>query len=181
MTYILGVDPGVVSGYALLSPAGKPIAWGQTGTGSRRGAPVDITAALSECRAVMRPVSAFDVVLAVEGQFVPSKAGQGQSDRHKAVAILKTSQSAGMWIGIAGAKGAALFDPDGIQPSVWRAAVWGGRWTTAQAKRHAVEMAAHTWGIRVLRTHHHTAEAMWIASYAWGELRAKARQEGIGW
>jgi hypothetical protein len=66
-----------------------------------------------------------------------------------------------------------------VQPQIWRAAVWGGRWRTEQAKRHALVMAERCWGIRILKTHHHTAEAIWIGLYALGELRAREQQQGL--
>lgn len=168
--YILGVDPGYISGWALVDPTGKPLAWGQTGTRSRRTTGHDVYHVMyEECQ--QRPL-----VLAVEGQFLKDAAGRGGADRAKALGTLKTARMRGMWECMAEQDDVELFAEDGVQANVWRSATWGGRWTHEQAKVHAVEMALHTWGIRILKTHHHTAEALWIASYAHGELAAQRRQ-----
>ena len=65
-------------------------------------------------------------------------------------------------------------DQPDIHPATWRAGVWGGRWTNEQAKKHAVEMATAVHGVRVPQSHHHTAEAMWIAAYAQTMLKQAA-------
>ncbi len=173
MTYVLGVDPGHVSGWALLDPSGKPIEWGQTGKPGQRTTGNDIAGVVYD-QCTPRPL-----VLAIEGQFVLAGGGKGERFHGQTLSTLKTARIRGMWEAIVESdQDTSLFSEDGIQPATWRSAVWGGRWTSAQAKHHSVEMAAHTWGIRMLKTHHHTAEAIWIARYAWGEMRQ--RKLGVG-
>lgn len=173
--YVLGVDPGHVSGWCLFGgPKGVPLDWGQTGAKGRRTTGVDVWAVLTEkCRD--RPLC-----VAVEGQFVLDGGGKGGWNHGKTLSTLKTAHIAGVWEGVSEALGASLYAEGGIQPTSWRSAVWGGRWSTEQAKAHAVKMALHTWGIRILKTHHHTAEALWIASYAHGELAAQQRHVSLG-
>lgn len=166
MTYVLGVDPGVTSGWCLFGD-GKPIEWGQTGKPKHRTTGANVYGVVNQILGGIRQPT----IVAIEGQFLPDAAGKGQRHRMQAVSTLITSRMAGIWMGVCQAHGLEVFNADGIAPVTWRSAVWGGRWTTEQAKRHSVEMAASAWGIRVLKSHHHTAEAMWIASYAWTELQ----------
>lgn len=167
--YSLGVDPGTISGWGLVDPAGQPVARGQTGTRNHGTTVEDIRAVIEE-HCAHRPLC-----VAVEGQFLRNAAGRGGADRAKAISTLATARIAGWWEGAAVALGATLFCDGGISPNTWRAAVWGGRWTSEQAKVHAVRMAAFAWDIQILKTHHHTAEALWIASYAHGELVASTQ------
>ena len=166
--YVLGVDPGVVSGWCLFGD-GKPLQWGQTGKPGTRTTGADVADALKLCRSI----TDAPLMLAIEGQFIPNTAGKGGAERHMANSALVTARMAGIWIGVCQAQGLKTFNADGIAPTTWRSKAWGGRYTSEQAKRHSVEMAASAWGIRVLKTHHHTAEAMWIASYAWTELKGR--------
>ena len=122
-------------------------------------------------------------MLAIEGQFIPPAAGKKGKDRMKAVATIKTARQAGIWIGMAQRYGLPLYLHKGepaIPPVTWRAAVWGGRYTEAEAKEHAVAVTARVWGVRILKTHHHTAEALWIAKYGQLELEILHRQTGLG-
>lgn len=172
MTYVLGVDPGVISGWGLLGTDGRPITWGQTGKPGRRTTGVDVERVLQECFAECDPA---DLVLAVEGQFVLAGGGKGGASHGQTLSTLVTARIRGMWEGAAEAAGLELFAEDGIQPTTWRSAVWGGRWTTEAAKRNAVEMAAHVWGIRLKKGHHHVGEGLWIAKYASDVLRMRER------
>jgi len=173
MTYVLGVDPGVTSGWCLFGD-GKPLEWGQTGKPGQRTTGKDVDGVLNAIVDNLSRTNLYELVtLAIEGQFIPDAAGKGDRQRHMANSALVTARMAGIWIGICQAHGLEVLNMDGIAPVAWRSAVWGGRWTTEQAKRHSVEMAASVWGVRILKTHHHTAEAMWIASYAWTELQGR--------
>lgn len=188
MKYVLGVDPGVISGWAFVGSNG-PILWGQCGKKGAGCTGADVRIVLNECHTER-------FVLAIEGQFLPDESGksivkgrgkESAKDRHKAVSSLKTALYAGMWIGICQEHGIDVFkheDKRGrreltIPPVTWRSKVWGGRWTNEQAKKHAVEMANAVWNITVLKTHHHEAEAMWIAEYALRELRQKQLQAAM--
>jgi hypothetical protein len=166
MTYILGVDPGVVSGWCLFGD-GKPLLWGQTGKPGRHTTGEDVWDVFAQIETLDDGCHQAGITLAIEGQYLPDAAGKGQKHRMQAVSTLTLCQMAGIWMGISQVHGAEMLSGGPIAPVTWRSAVWGGRWTTEQAKRHAVEMAAATWGIRILKSHHHEAEAMWIASYAW--------------
>jgi hypothetical protein len=187
MTFVLGVDPGVVSGWALVGERpGKPLLWGQAGCVYQRNRQrvverctgTEVEMVLRRCYEEIGDEGALSV--AVEGQFIPPAAGKGGEQRSHAVSSLLTARHAGIWIGVAQAHGLDVFehqDEPAIPPNVWRAAVWGGRWRTEQAKRHAVELTRLSWGIDIPRTQHHTAEAIWIGLYAIGELRARAMQQ----
>lgn len=160
--WVLGVDPGNPSGWALLSPLGILVKWGALGGPRKHVDGEGVAECLQECERLttgnLRPL------LAIEGQFVLDGGGKGEKNHCKSLSTLKTAKVAGIWIGVAQFLGWQVMDD--IQPSTWRSAVWGGRWTTEQAKRHAVEMCLLAWGVRILSTHHHTAEAAWIAEYA---------------
>lgn len=182
MTYVLGVDPGVISGWALVGgrPA-RPIVWGQVGARGRRMTGAEVHDVLQQCGAEI-PADQWPPVLAIEGQFIPPDGGAGGRHRAHAASSLLTARCAGVWIGLAERYGLPAYQHKGepaIPPQTWRAGVWGGRWTTEAAKRHAVELAAQLWGIRILKTHHHTAEAAWIGLYALEELRAQASQQQL--
>lgn len=180
MIYVAGVDPGVTSGWALachLRPKLRIVDHGQLGKRFRPHGR-DIRGVLEGCLDRARSTGGT-LQLACEGQFIPDKAGKGQEKRAQAVDILKTAIVAGQWIGIAQSLGIEVFESKGeptIQFDVWRKAVWGhARWRTEQAKRHAVEMLAYTYGVRLPIGQHHTAEAAWIAAYAATELDHRAR------
>lgn len=179
--FVLGVDPAAISGYALLDPSGTPIMWGQCGKKGRKNRCTgrDIQDVLIE---VMQYTPLIMVTLAVEGQFLKDSAGRKGKDRAKAVSTLITARHAGMWIGLCQASGMRVYHHKGepaIDSQVWRAAVWGGRWTTAQAKVYAVKMANHTWGCEILKSHDHEAEAIWIGKYVSDILRIEDRQKKL--
>jgi Holliday junction resolvasome RuvABC endonuclease subunit len=173
---ILGVDPGVVSGWALIggNPP-RPLDWGHAGKAGKkgyRGTGQHVKDVLERCGELC--VGVWPPMLAIEGQFVANKAQKGGKDRAKAVRTLITARHAGIWIGVCQEHGLPVYEINGepgIQPVTWRSAVWGGQWTTEQAKIHAVETVKNLWGIRILKTYHHTAEAIWIGMYAATELR----------
>jgi Holliday junction resolvasome RuvABC endonuclease subunit len=184
MTYVLGVDPGYISGWAIvglgtprlrLAP-GDPIEWGQTGKKGQRTTGSEIADVIENRLSSYRPL-----VLAMEGQYVLDGGGKGDANHAKTLSTFKTARIRGMWEAVAEIADVDLFAEDGIQATTWRNAVWGrGRWTTEQSKKHAVAMALAAWGVSVLKTHHHEAEAMWIATYAQRELQIREQQRSLG-
>jgi Holliday junction resolvasome RuvABC endonuclease subunit len=163
MIYIIGVDPGYISGWAVLDNTGKPVDWGQLGTRKKRITGKQIADLIYDRIHEYRPLQVI-----AEGQFLPQLAGAGQRDRHKAVATLKTARIRGAWELMCESDDIELHAESGVLANKWRGAVWGGRWTTEAAKKNAVKMAFYTWGIRIKDSHHHVAEAMWIGSYGFG-------------
>lgn len=176
MTYVLGVDPGYISGWAFLDLGGTPIDWGQTGKKGKRTTGPEIVDIMENRLGQFRPL-----VLAIEGQFVLDGGGKGGANHGKTLSTFGTTRIRGMWEAVAEICEVELFAEEGIQATTWRNAVWGkGLWTTEQSKKHAVAMALAAWGVSVLKTHHHEAEAMWIAVYAQRELKIREQQRSLG-
>lgn len=182
MTYVLGIDPGVISGYALLGLDGIPLVWGQTGAAKRRGTGDDAMMAIANCADTIG-APASQITLAIEGQFILQGGGKGGDKWGSSLATLKTARHAGIWIGVAQSLGMPVFEHNGepsIQPQTWRGRVWGGRWSTDEAKAEAIRRAETAWGIVVQAGRHHTAEAMWIAKYVQTVTAAQRRQPELG-
>lgn len=167
--WTLGVDPGSVSGWALYSPSCRPELWGKTGRPGHPTTGADVYNVLERCGEHM-PRGDWPPVLGVESQFIPRAAGKGQGARHKAVSVLKTAACTGRWCGVCERYGLHLVEyagDVGIPVNVWRHAQWGrSRMSEDEAKQLAVQLAERIWGIRIMITHHHTAEAMFIAAFA---------------
>jgi hypothetical protein len=49
-----------------------------------------------------------------------------------------------------------------------------GAWLTSRL-RHAIDTALAVYGVRLKKTYHHVAEAIWIAQYAWKEMKIEGR------
>jgi hypothetical protein len=190
--YVLGVDPGAVSGWALVRIGdGKPrvIVRGETGrryqSGGKRlrdpsGGQVARWLISDAIAVVPHEYLAHEVVwFACEGQFIPDQGGKGQCRRAHAVDALTTAQHAGGWLYTAQAAGLEVYqygDSNFIPPNVWRLGQWGkGIWRSEQAKKHAVKMAKLVFGVELLQRQHHTAEAMFIAAYAGTEILYRMR------
>lgn len=187
MIYVLGVDPGAISGWALLAGGldHKLSLLGYGHTGQRPDHLTDgrqIRVVLTEAGKLLK--GSWPPTLAVEELFLPDAPHHGKQ-RAMAVSTLKTQLVAGRWVGIAEAYGCPIYEHTkgtaGIPPAVWRGAEWGrSRWRTDQAKKYAVEAVKLIWGIDIPETHHHTAEAVFIGSYCATQIRNKKRMERIG-
>lgn len=80
---------------------------------------------------------------------------------------LKIATSKGRWMGVAETFG---FQAHEVHPTTWREAQLGKGWgfvPREQAKRHAVAIANQLWGLKLLRSQDHGAEARLIAEYGW--------------
>jgi len=169
--YALGVDPGTPSAYALveLEQRGRPRI---VRHGEVRHLPY---------RAVLEELSALLPVLepvhcAVEDQWLPSDAGRGEAHRAHACATIPLSQSAGGWREACLSLG---WPCQLVKPDAWRAGVYGNgvRWRGQKSddlKRLAVATCAGLYGVRVIPSHHHVAEAVLIAGWMAIEARHAA-------
>lgn len=176
--WVLGVDPGAVSGWALINPSGVPQCRGIVGAPGRKMTGAGVFDVLEECGPMVGRGD-WPPVLAVEGQFLKRHTGEKGKDRMLGVSTLETARYRGAWIGVCERYGLPVFEHKGkqwIPANVWRASQWGGTWSTERAKIHAVNQAEQRWGIRVPITHHHTAEAIFIALHAQHELVSRAAQ-----
>lgn len=190
MTWVLGVDPGTISGWGLVDHRGNPIASGQTGRKGSKGKPTqpttgaDIRRVIEQCADEMAERGVVDnLIMAVEGQFLKDAAGRKDKDRYLAVGTFETRLIAGKWIGAAEYAGLEVYHHKGhptIMSQVWRMGVWGCRPPADKVKAYAVKLTLQAWGLRFPQTQHHTAEALWIAKYVSDLLRFKNRQADLG-
>lgn len=166
MIYALGIDPGSVSGYALVSlptPTGKPqlVAHGE----ARR---VPYSATLDDLQArvgVMEQVHAC-----VEHQFLPSDAGKGAAHRAHAVDALACAASRGSWVEACSRRG---WPVSTVLPQVWRSDMLSPYWRPTSRSEECKDLAVRAFtglfGIRLAKSHHHVAEAALIACWV-GEV-----------
>jgi hypothetical protein len=176
--WVLGVDPGAISGWALVNPDGFPQCFGQTGAKGRAMTGLDVFDVLEECGPEVG-FGDWPPVLAVEGQFLKRAVNEGGRDRFLGVSTLETSRYRGAWLGVCARYALPVFKHKGkqaIPSNVWRASQWGGTWSTEAAKVHAVNQAEQRFGVTLPITHHHTAEAIFIARHAQHELGSRAAQ-----
>lgn len=165
--YALGIDPGVTSGWALVSLAdsGRPKLelHGAAKHLPYRDVITDIT---------IRAGVLEQVVCQVEGQFVPGDAAH----RAQAVDSLSTAASRGAWEEACTAAGWIVLPA--VQPNAWRKAVlgsWSPKWTRAKCKACAISQVALMDKVKVAD---HVAEAILMAGYAAELTRHLGRIEG---
>lgn len=167
MIRVLGVDPGSVSGWALLEawPGGSAvIKYGSVRTDHGLGA--------SQVIAQWAHVVDTRPTLAIEGQFVPRQGGKGGKERAQAVDALKTAMHAGGWLYLAESMRWDIYRHSkaqiGIPPQTWRTAIYGScrGWSSEKFKAHAIWAAKAVHGVELPATKHHVAEAIHIAQYA---------------
>jgi len=177
MSFVLGVDPGVISGWALFSPEGHFLEAGQIRPSKKTSqgeAILTLLARLKSTTGSFRPITA-----GIEGQFLPGDAGAGQKSRHKAVSSLQTAISAGRWIGLCEANAVDIYQngkSNTIPVNIWRRAIYGNNiMTKDQYKKYAITVATRLYQIHLKSNEHHMAEAIHIANYVSVMLRKGLR------
>ena len=168
MIYVLGIDPGRVSGYALveLPDAGRARV---IRLGSAKHLPYrDVCAELA---VLVDPGARRH--MAIEGQFVASRAEQSKAQTAKDQDALLTASAAGSWREAGTAQGWEVLPP--IMPSTWRSKAlspwWKPTMTGDECKALALRAALGIYGVDIRPQDHHIAEALLIAGYAAEVLR----------
>lgn len=183
MIYVIGLDPGSISGWALVAAdlAGRIqiLAHGHTG---KPGEPTQGGAV----RTVLARIGTdypniWPPTVVSERLFIPDAPHHGKQ-RGAAVGVFGSQIHLGRWLGVAEAFGCPVYvhhdKKEGVPPSIWRKAQWGrAQWTTPAAKEHAVRAARTVWGLELPKAHHHAAEACFIGAFGATEIRQQRRLE----
>lgn len=159
--YLLAVDPGRVSGWAIFKLPALLFAYGHL----RPDKP-------KEWVGFWEKYPAYDGrwSLVSEAQFIaPVKY---RSERTKMLEMLskqqkalKTAISAGCWEGAARLNGWDIRDR--VHPATWRSAIFGkGRYSAPQAKKLALKIVNASYDLKLKNSQHHTAEAICIGDFA---------------
>lgn len=153
---VLGVDPGAVSGWALVTIQASPrlVSFGKIEfTKPRRG---EFRTA-SQCVqwALSRPNTVE--LVAIESQYL-------DRDPKRIASMIKLCRSAGRWIEAAEEGGLIHWE---INPSKWQSATLGARFTRDQLKKISRAVCAQRFGVNIS---HNISDAVLIATYAAVEL-----------
>ncbi len=174
--WVLGIDPGAVSGWGLLRADGLGLpALALHGCVKGYGGEIEPVVSNAQCEAQQTD----RLVLACEAQFVKDSRSMDTGKRMgQQRAALSVAAVRGKWLGIAEASGAfaSAFE---VHPTTWREAMLGRGWGSrprVQCKTQALAVVAGLWGLRLAKSHDHTAEALLIAAYAAKEILLKEAQ-----
>lgn len=159
--YLLSVDPGKISGWAIFKLPHLLIAYGQL--------KMDKSEPWVEFWDYHCHYDG-DWRIICESQFIPNipfsvSKSQKLELFSKQQKALKIANSAGMWEGMAQYLGWEIMDQ--VHPNTWRSAIFGKRkMTVDQAKKMSVELVNHTYELALKKYQHHTAEGICIGMYA---------------
>lgn len=168
MIAVLGVDPGVTTGWGLVSCREQ----GGTVDLERWGKQVRpqgawIWQVVEEARDFCTwQLDGAELWLAIEKQFIPTYERDKKVQMGKSLAALKTSAMRGRWLGIAEAQGLPVEE---VQASTWHAAELGdGRLNRARCKALSLQVAGQLWPelATLKKSEDHIAEAALIARYS---------------
>lgn len=122
--FVLGVDPGRMSGAGLLEVYGKQITlmgmW-SFGTAKQPCTGTDIWDLMLQAYTLTQG----QCIVGIEDQFLPGSAGVGGQRRAHGVSALITSNHAGQWRGMAHIMGWRVW-AEQLKPNSWRQGIYGG-------------------------------------------------------
>lgn len=169
---VIGVDPGANSGYGLLrvESLAKPdvLAYGHVRGDDGKAIGLVLSTMVTEAKAA----GLDDLVMVCEQQFVKDARSMDKKVRiGQQRGALSVATSKGRWMGLAEERG--ITTGAEAHPTTWREAMLGSGWgrkPRKQCKDQALAVALSLWGVKLLKTHDHTAEALLIGAYHAKEL-----------
>ena len=159
-SYLLAVDPGKISGWAVFKMPNLLFAWGQIKP--------EKNVQWSQLWQKFQDIDGRWLIIC-EGQFIPDVPYAASRAKKlelfgKQQKSLKIASSAGSWEGVARYLGWEVLPR--IHPLKWRRGIFGPQKCTAnQAKKLAVEIVNKAHELELKSREHHVAEAICIGDY----------------
>jgi Holliday junction resolvasome RuvABC endonuclease subunit len=153
---VLGVDPGAVSGWGLVTVEAAPrlVSFGKIEFAKPRRKEFRTA---SQCVRWALSTPNEVALVAIEGQYL-------DRDPKRIASMIKLCRSAGRWVEAAEDAGLKHWE---INPTTWQSATLGARFTRDQLKKISRAVCAQRFGVNIS---HNISDAVLIATYAAVEI-----------